>query len=163
MTQYADLAAVDEMGRHTHQMVMVPRLWTECATVAATQALTWQVFPFKEASRTQIPEVPGIYAFLITPGICGDFNVSYLMYVGETERTLRDRFGDYLLEAKSDRIRPKLLRILPLYPEHLMFACATLPTGVAPKDVEAALLEAFMPPGNDRVPASVSRARKAFQ
>jgi hypothetical protein len=82
--------------------------------------------------------------------------------VGETERTLHDRFAEYLIEAKSDKIRPKLLRILPLYPDHLMFACAPIPAGVAPKNIESALLEAFLPPGNDQVPATVRRPRKAF-
>jgi len=92
----------------------------------------------------------------------GNLNVSYLMYIGETERTLRDRFGEYLLEARSDKIRPKLLRILPLYPDHLVFACAPLPLGIVPRDLESALIEAFLPPGNDDVPATVRRPRKAF-
>jgi hypothetical protein len=49
------------------------------------------------------------------------------MYIGETERTLRVRFRDYLNEAESDSIRPKLLRILPLYRDYLHFACTPLP------------------------------------
>ena len=162
MSQFNDLAAVDEMNRHTHEMVMVPRFWTSFSS-GATPALSWSTFPFKDTSRSKIPEQPGVYAFLIAPTIAGDLNVSYLMYIGETERTLRDRFGDYLLEAKSDRIRPKLLRILPLYPDHLLFACAPVPAGVLPKEVESALLDAFLPPGNDQVPATVRRARKALR
>jgi hypothetical protein len=84
------------------------------------------------------------------------------MYIGETGRTLRERFAEYLVEARSDKIRPKLLRILPLYPDHLVFACAPLPANIAPKDVESALIEALLPPGNDDVPATVRRPRKAF-
>jgi hypothetical protein len=148
------------MQRHSHEMVMVPRLWAAAST-ALIPPLSWSVFPFQEGSRAQIPAQQGVYAFLITPNIAGDLNVSYLMYVGETDRPLRDRFGDYLREARSDRIRPKLLRILPLYPDHLFFACAPLPTGTVPKDVESVLLEAFMPPGNDQIPATVRRARRA--
>ncbi len=138
---------------------MVPRLWS---SLSLAQTLSWSLFPFNDSSRSSIPDQQGVYAFLILPVIAGNLNVSYLMYIGETERTLRDRFGEYLLEARSDKIRPKLLRILPLYPDHLVFACAPLPLGIVPRDLESALIEAFLPPGNDDVPATVRRPRKAF-
>lgn len=159
MTQFADLAALDEMMRHSHKIIMIPRLWS----ALTTPSLSWTAYPFKDASQSQVPAQPGVYAFLILPNAAGDLNVSHLMYIGKTDRTLRERFGEYLREARSDRIRPKLLRILPLYPDHLFFACAPLPSHVSPLDVEVALLEAFLPPCNDQVPASVRRARKAFE
>lgn len=159
MTQFADLEATGEMMLHTHKMIMIPRLWS----TITTPTLSWNAYPFKDAFQSQIPAQPGVYAFLIVPNAAGDLNISYLMYIGETNRTLRERFGEYLREARSNRIRPKLLRILPLYPDHLTFACAPLPDSISPRDVEAALLEAFLPPGNDQVPASVRRARKAFE
>lgn len=159
MSQYTDLLAVDEMTRHSHQMIMVPRRWSSLSVQAT---LSWSVFPFNDGSRSLIPDQQGVYAFLIVPGVAGDLNASYLMYIGETGRTLRERFGEYLVEARSDKIRPKLLRILPLYPDHLVFACAPLPASIAPKDVESALIEALLPPGNDEVPATVRRPRKAF-
>ena len=158
MSQYTDLLAVDEMMRHSHEMIMLPRLWS---SLSLQQSLSWSTFPFNDSSRSLIPDQQGVYAFLILPKI-GDLNVSYLMYIGETCRTLRERFGEYLLEARSDKIRPKLLRILPLYPDHLVFSCAPLPTDIVPKNVESALINAFLPPGNDDVPATVRRPRKAF-
>ena len=159
LSQYADLLASDEMMRHRHEMVMVPRLWSSCSIPVN---LSWSLYPFSEASRDQIPQQQGVYAFLIVPAIAGNLSVAYLMYIGETDRTLRTRFGEYLREAQSDRIRPKLLRILPLYPDHLVFACAVVPNGVIPKDIETALIEAFLPPGNDDIPATVRRPRRAF-
>jgi hypothetical protein len=159
VSQYTDLLAVDEMMRHSHEMIMLPRLWS---SLSLQQTLSWSTFQFNDSSRSLIPDQQGVYAFLILPKIGGDLNVSYLMYIGETSRTLRERFGEYLLEARSDKIRPKLLRILPLYPDHLAFACAPLPTDIVPKDVESALISAFLPPGNDDVPATVRRPRKAF-
>jgi hypothetical protein len=158
VTQFADLAASNELMWHSHKMIMVPSLWS----ALTTPSLSWTAYPFKDASQSQVPAQPGVYAFLIVPNAAGDLNVSYLMYIGETGRTLRQRFSEYLREARSERIRPKLLRIMALYPDHLFFACAPLPSNVSPRDVEAALLEAFLPPGNDQVPASVRRARKAF-
>lgn len=159
MTQFADLEASGEMMMHSHKMIMVPRLWS----ALSIPSLSWTAYPFRDASQSQVPAQPGVYAFLIAPNAAGNLNVSYLMYIGETDRTLRERFKEYLRESRGDRIRPKLLRILPLYPDHLFFACAPLPSDVSPRDVEAALLEAFLPPGNDQVPASVRRARKAFE
>lgn len=159
MSQYADLLAIDEMKRHAHEMVMVPRLWS---LLTLGETLSWEMFPFTESSRTLVPQEQGVYAFLVVPNIAGNLHVSYLMYIGETDRTLRERFGEYLLEAQSDKIRPKLLRILPLYPNHLMFACAKVSSTIVPKDVETALIEAFLPPGNDQLPASVRRTRRAF-
>jgi len=161
VSQYTDLAAFGELRLYSHEMIMMPRLWSALAA-GSTLTLSWAVFPFKNTSRSQIPDEPGVYAFLVAPGTAGDLNVSYLMYIGETDRTLRERFAEYLREAQSDRIRPKLLRILPLYPDHLLFACAPLPPSVVPRDIESALLEAFLPPGNDQVPASLRRPRKAF-
>lgn len=159
LSQYTDLAASDEMMRHSHEMIMVPRLWSSCSLPVN---LSWSVYSFSENSRNQVPEQQGVYAFLILPAIAGNLSVAYLMYIGETDRTLRVRFGEYLLEARSNKIRPKLLRILPLYPDHLAFACATVPSGLVPKDVESALIEAFLPPGNDDIPATVRRPRRAF-
>jgi hypothetical protein len=142
-------------------MVMVPTLWA--AYVGPTPPLAWVTLPFKDSSRPSVPDAPGVYAFLVVPNIAGNLNVSYLMYIGKTDRPLRRRFVEYLREAQSNKIRPKLLRVLPLYSDHLVFACATTPTGTSPKDVEAALLTAFSPPGNDQIPGTVGRARKAFQ
>ena len=162
LSQYNDVAVGTEMVLHHHTMIMVPAWWS-AFSAGTTPALTWSVFPFKDASRTKIPNVPGVYAFLVVPNIAGNLSVSYLMYIGKTDRPLRQRFGEYMLEAKSDRIRPNLLRILPRYPDHLVFACAETPAGIAPKNVETALLRAFVPPCNDQLPATILRAKKAFK
>jgi hypothetical protein len=131
LSQYTDLVATGEMMLHSHKMVMLPTLWA-AFKADPTPTLAWAAFPFKDSSRASVPHAPGVYAFLVVPSIAGDLNVSYLMYIGETERTLRSRFAEYIREAQEDKIRPKLLRILPLYPEYLMFACASVPAGVSP-------------------------------
>ena len=99
--------------QHSHLMVMVPGRWSSFSQ-RALPPLAWSAFPFKPASRARIPNQQGVYAFLIAPNIAGDLKVSYLMYIGQTDRTLRQRFAEYLREARSDNVRPKLLRILPL-------------------------------------------------
>jgi hypothetical protein len=157
----ADLAAFEEFSRHRHTMTMMPRLWS-AFLLPSPHGLSWSVFPFADSSSPHIPDLQGVYAFLIVPGVA-DLSVSYLMYVGETTRTLRQRFAEYLVEAASDRIRPKLIRVLAQYPDHLLFACAALPAGVVPKDIEDRLIEAFLPPCNDQVPASVRRVMRMFE
>ena len=158
-TEFVD--AADQLKAHEQSIMLFVEGWKTYQQKTFDNA-KWTTRIFRKETAKHIPEKPGVYAFLILPNAAGDLNVSYLMYVGETDRTLRERFREYLREARSDKIRPKLLRVLPLYPDHLFFACCPLPIDVAPTAVEAALLQAFLPPGNDQVPASVRRPKRAF-
>jgi len=159
LRRYVDILDVGTMMLHTHQMVMWPKLWKQ---LRLSVALEWSHYPFSAASAQSIPDQPGVYAFLIKPSEAGSLGAAYLMYIGETERGLRTRFKEYLLESASERIRPKLLRILPLYTGYLEFACAPVPSLVTPRDVETTLIGAFLPPGNDKIESSIGRTRKAF-
>jgi hypothetical protein len=117
--------------------------------------------PFADSSETLLPPALGVYAFLVRPQLAS-LDLTYLMYVGKTDRTFRERFREYLRERDSGEIRPKLLKILPQYPAHLFFAYAEVPAGYSAGDVEKALLRAFVPPGNDQLDAQFMRADKAF-
>jgi hypothetical protein len=85
------------------------------------------------------------------------------MYIGKTDRTLWERFGEYMRERDSNAIRPKLLRLLPLYENDLFFMFAPISTGpTIVGATEQVLISAFLPPCNDRLDAEVNRVRKAF-
>lgn len=123
-----------------------------------TIPLVWKAFPFSSDSINSIPDEPGVYAFCVEPSIFNDFKPCYLMYIGETSRTLRQRFREYLREASnSDAGRGKIYMTLNLYEDHLYFYCAPLQTGIEPKDVEKELLQTFIPPNNDKLPVEVGR------
>ena len=158
MPQLFDLIEGEELVRHRHQIV----LWRDkLEQLTLPPGLVWTVLPFVSASASAIATQPGVYAFVIRPQTPLTLSTSYLMYIGKSE-ALRRRFGEYLRERNSDNIRPKLLRILPLYGPHLFFAFAPVPPGVTSLQVEQALLSAFIPPGNDQIDAQVNRLRKAF-
>ena len=158
MSQENDLITLTAITRFGHRFVLWPDRWN---ALQLGYPLDWKIVPFSEASASQLPEEFGVYAFLIQPQIA-NLSLTYLMYVGKTDRTFRDRFREYLRERDSGQIRPKLLKILPQYPNHLFFAYAVVPTGYSPAAVETALLHAFVPPGNDQLDAEFSRADKAF-
>lgn len=158
MPQYNDLIALEAITRYGHRFVLWPDRW---AKLQLACNLDWSIVPFSEASETLLPLALGVYAFLIRPQLVG-LDLMYLMYIGKTDRTFRERFREYLKERDSGQIRPKLLKILPQYPDHLFFAYAEVPAGHSAKDVETALLRAFVPPGNDQLDAEFMRADKAF-
>jgi len=160
MSQENDLIAGALLTYHKHEVVLWPDRW---GALRLPTDLIWTTVPFSAESTSAIANAPGVYAFVIQPKTSLTLLTSYLMYVGKTDRTLSQRFREYLRERDLGNIRPKLLRILPLYGEHLFFAFAPVPTGYSPADIETALLEAFIPPGNDQINVHVNRIRKAFQ
>jgi hypothetical protein len=160
MAQFNDLIEGEYFARHSHTVVLWPQRWGE---LVLPLGLQWTVVPFDAASTNGVSDQPGVYAFVIQPQTAFTLPTSYLMYIGKSDRPLRQRYRDYLRERDADDIRPKLLRILPLYGGHLFFAFAPAPDGVSPAEIEQALLSAFIPPGNDRIDAQVHRIRKAFQ
>jgi hypothetical protein len=159
MPQTNDLIDGAMMTMHKHEVILWPDLWS---SLQLPPHLTWKIVPFSAQSSGSIVREAGVYAFVVRPQTPLALTTSYLMYVGMTDRPLRQRFREYLRERDSGRIRPKLLRILPLYGEHLFFAFAPVPSGFTPEGIEAQLLAAFIPPGNDQINAHVNRIRKAF-
>jgi len=147
----------DEMKAHCYTFVMWPRKWREYSDVCP---LDWQLCRLIDQERPKIPDEPGIYTLLIQPRIANHSMCSYLMYVGQTN-SLRRRFGNYLNREKHETGRPKVFRLLNKYPDHTWFCFSPVPEAYL-DSVESTLLIAYMPPANDRLPAEVSRIRRAF-
>ncbi len=156
MTDYVDL--VKEAKSHVETFVLWPRRWSECQL---STVLNWVVFPFEQSKADQIPDGPGIYAFLIQPGIASNLNASYLMYIGQTN-SLRSRYRDYLREPDSPIGRPKIVVLLDMYRGFLSFSCAPLSGADQLECIEDALLGAYIPPANDQFPAQIRRIVNAF-
>jgi hypothetical protein len=114
----------DDMKAHTHRFYLWPKLWHEYEPKYAL-SFNWQVYSLRSDQVWQIPEKPGVYTLIIQPGIALHPYCSYLAYVGKTDRTLRERFKEYLNEKKRATGRPKLLRLLNKYDEYVYF-CSVL-------------------------------------
>jgi excinuclease UvrABC nuclease subunit len=157
LTEFIDL--ISQASVHRHHMLLWPYRWKlhDLALI-----LDWQEIPFRSDCVDQVPNEPGVYAFYIQPRLPSKESASYLMYVGETERPLRQRFREYLRESGSATGRPKLSAMLPLYEGFLYFHCSVVVSPEIPEQIESQLQETYLPPWNDRFPASVSRVMRAF-
>lgn len=150
---------VKEAKSHRHMLLLWPQRWKLYSPFVS---LSWEVFPFDEGTLDQIPDGPGVYAFLIQPRIASNLSASYPMYVGQTERSLQKRFREYLREAEDPTGRPKINMLLQLYKDFIYFSCAVLPSSASLDDVEEELLKALVPPANSQFPAEVSKVVRAF-
>jgi hypothetical protein len=149
---------VQRAALHKQTLLLWPERW-RAFTVTCPD---WDVYPYDVRIAKDIPSEKGVYAFLIQPRIAGNLNASYLMYIGQTGRTLRERFREYLLEAASPKGRPKIRMLLNLYKDYLYFACAVVGPETSPGELESELLNAFMPPMNDELPVEVRSVNLAL-
>ena len=67
----------------------------------------------------------------------------FLVDFGKTERTLRERYCEYLREAITIKGRPKILRLLNGWNDHLEF-CYTQLENRDIKALEQRLIDAFI-------------------
>ncbi len=123
---------------------------------------SWISVKADDAAKTVIPDVPGVYTFVVRPDVAGH-SCEYLMYVGKAEKqSLRKRFMQYLREQSRDKGRVPIQDIFRTFPEHLHFCYVTLVNPKIISNLEKQLLEAFVPPCNQQLPGELQRARAAF-
>jgi len=147
----------NEYKAHCHGFALWRRKWQEYCDICV---LDWQLYSLAGHERSNIPDQPGIYTLLVQPGIASHPACSYLMYVGKTT-SLHRRFREYLTKEKRETGRPKVFRLLNMYPDHTWFCFSLVPEANL-ADVEDALVIAYLPPANDRLPAQVRRVIGAF-
>lgn len=83
------------------------------------------------------------------------------MYLGKTERTLRERFGEYLTEQGDPNGRVHVRKFLRVFEGELSFVC-TLFDGSHEqvRAIETSLLDALMPAYSDSGYSAEVRAGK---
>ena len=158
------LDQLDDAHSHIRRFLLWPKLWQQFNVNVA--AFAWQEHEFNEAEMTNIPNMPGVYTFVIKPGVANHPSCSYLVYVGQTSKqTLSIRFKQYLDEqAGKGKPRINMFRILNKYKNYLYFVCMPTDKKTLPKKIEDELLKAFCPPCNDpdTFPAEVRHIKGAF-
>lgn len=148
-----------QLAVHKYTFPLWPQRW---AAYSLPDLFNWEIYPFQPTQIEKIPSQPGIYSFVLQPGIASHSHCSYLMYIGKTERTLRQRFKEYFGEQDNPEGRPKLLKLLNLYKDYLHFCCLIITKKERIMEIEKALINAFLPPCNDQFPAESSRVVGAF-
>ena len=130
--------------------------------------LDWDVVPFRPERRDDVPEEPGLYAFVVSSDHPKLPPHAYVLYVGQSghgdsQHNLKKRFGDYLRDQRNGGGRPAVCRMLIEFKDDLKFYFAAMPNAKAElEDVETKLLSAIVPPVNQNdFEADVKVARKA--
>jgi hypothetical protein len=128
----------------------------------------WDVVPFQPDKRDDVPEVPGLYAFVVSSDHPKLPPHAYVLYVGQSghgtsKHNLKKRFGDYLRDQKNGTGRYAVCRMLVEFKDDLKFYFAAMPNAkLELEDVETKLLSAIIPPVNQNdFEADIKVARKA--
>lgn len=149
------------LGAHRYTFSLWPQQWV---AYNLPDLFRWEIHPFQRDQTENIPSKPGIYSFVIQPGIAAHPSCSYLMYIGKTARTLQQRFREYFREQQNvAEGRPKILALLNQYQNYLYFCCSVIADTERIGEIEDALISAFIPPCNDQLPAAINRIAKGFQ
>lgn len=151
------IAEQDKAKSHEYTFCLWPKVWQEYAANHG-YAFNWKERQFLASEVSNVPNEPGLYTFIIQPRVANHPSCSYLMYIGKTKRTLKQRFREYLREKQRESGRPEVVRLLNKYQDNILF-CYTVVQEVFPlTEMEEALLGAFIPPCNrDQLPARVRR------
>jgi hypothetical protein len=130
--------------------------------------LAWKSVKFAPGSKKDVPEEPGLYAFVVRIPHDGLPPHGWVMYIGQTgdgssSATLRDRFGQYLRDKRACK-RAMVFLMLNMWDGNLEFFYSPLPSRKSElEQLETQLLGAFRPPFTDRTyPASFMSPRHAF-
>jgi excinuclease UvrABC nuclease subunit len=153
-----DLAMNIEARGHRQTILLWPRIWQKCNPPIK---LAWKRKTFTPHSAAQIPTAPGVYAFIVQPGVPPGLPFAVLMYIGMTH-SLRERFRAYLREMDDPSGRPAILTMLNMYQGYIYFYCASVPKPTKPEVVENHLIETLAPPMNKQYPATIRRIIGAF-
>ena len=135
--------------------------WQGCT---ASQQLQWRSVPYR--SNQEPDGERGVYAFVLDASNHFPSPIpphSVVLYVGETgntgNATLKSRLSNYR-NKKAQRERPRVYSMLEEWGESLVFYYATVSAGISTKSCETDLLNAFLPPVNNKdFSAKVSNAR----
>lgn len=142
--------------------IPMPVLWM---AFDAKYGFQWTNIPFGLASRDLIPKAPGFYCFFIGLPPSTLPPVGYPVYVGKTERTLRERYNEYLREQDKSAGRKRARKFLKIFEGELTFSYITFDGSPADvKAIETDLHDALQPSySNTGFSADIRERRQAFQ
>ena len=134
---------VDYFSRHSVKTFLWPDAWRNAKSQCDLQ---WNRVTFGSDTIEDVPEMQGIYAF----SICIKNSImpphGVIVYFGETSRTLRERYREYLRDSKRGAKRIIFQLLFEQWPSDLDFLFAALPdTDCDLKLIEMSLNDAVIP------------------
>ncbi len=135
--------ALDFYREHVVNVFVWPDAWRE-ATVA--NDLNWEKVEFGAETVEAVPEQRGVYAFCI----CVKNSImpphGVLVYFGETSRTLRTRYKEYVRDSERGAKRPRFENLFRLWSGDLDFFFAPIDDDNCDlRQIEATLNDAVIP------------------
>ena len=143
-----------ELKLHIRRFLLFPDYWIDPSNEIEIK-LKWYKTRFTEKNIAKIPEKKGLYAFTVEPKVSNFFKTCYLFYIGETERTLKIRYKEYLNDQKGKgKPRPKVFEMLKLYEDNLYFYYTSIDESNVIDENEAKLLNIFLSHINTQIPSA---------
>lgn len=155
--QLNDIAVTKD---HVVEMVFLPSAWSK----AANSNRAWTSVPFPPVPRNQVPTQPGVYAFVVTPDLFDLDAASGLFYVGKATN-LNSRIGEYIREIGGDLYkskRPHVWKMVNRWNGSLRYFFTVTQDVVEAEALEEEMIDAFLPPFNKRLGATMSVKTRAF-
>lgn len=151
MTNLIDLAAKknvpktveDYFREHKINVYVWPAAWRNATAV---HVLKWNRVDFCEATIGDVPEQRGVYAFCVS--VKGSIMPPHgiLVYFGETSRTLRIRYAEYIRDCRNGAKRPKFNNLFELWSNDLDFYFAPIDDDACNlNEIEELLNDAVIP------------------
>ena len=143
-----------------------PELWKDCCLPVE---LDWKCIRFTRENEDCVPQDKyGVYAFMLEPEIPGPPKSAYLLYIGKTEvnRRFRRRYKDYIYHQYSEigyDQRPRIARLLEIWNGYIWFYYAPIEDINLVEDVETILLNACIPPANDKFKGRINAVVSLFR
>jgi len=142
-----------ELKRHVKKFFLYPVFWDDKKNEFTHKHKKWKKIKFIDANHSKIPSKRGVYAFALKPSYKSLFPTNYLFYVGKTQRTLKERYKEYIRERDSGKkYRIKVKKMLKQYDGYLYFYYLELNTAKQVTESENVLLNTFVPHINVQIP-----------
>lgn len=133
----------DFLREHRVNVFVWPDAWRDAQT---GPVLSWGKVEFGRDTINDVPETRGVYAFCIC--VRGTIMPPHgvIVYFGETSRTLRQRYREYVRDCTRGAKRPKFEHLFALWPNDLDFFFAPIDdNNVDLKVIEEELNDAVIP------------------
>lgn len=152
-----DLAIIES---HYVRMMFYPNAWINNPALN----LNWTNYDFPP-KPADIPNKPGVYAFVVEPNLFSLNPANGLFYIGKATN-LYQRIGAYKSElntALTDTKRPLVWKMLHRWNGHLKYYFSTTNDVEEAEKIEQLMLNALRPPFNRQYEAETSKVMRAFQ
>lgn len=150
-----------DLKYHVKKFFLHPPRWID-EEYALEIDLDWKFVKFDPENRVHVPKFPGVYCFVVKPQYKFMNSLSYLFYIGKTNRTLHKRYKEYLNDQKGKgKPRHRIFKMLNIYKKDIFFGYAQIDDALQVGSCEDKLINTFVPHINTVIPeAKISHELK---